>query len=92
MTVCSGATGGYGRGGTTIGGVFITGNDPIGDDLLSNEEKHADQWAIFDAPYGGLPVFPIYYFTAELVSGGCGNNPFEQWAGLDDGNYPKGPC
>jgi hypothetical protein len=75
MAMCTGMTGGYGRGGTTVGSAFLTGNDPITEPLLSHEEKHTDQYAIF----GGFVLFPILYGLEEWRSGGCGANLFEQW-------------
>ena len=43
--VSAGLRGGYARGGTTVGGVFLTGNPRPGPALLRHEAVHADQWA-----------------------------------------------
>ncbi len=86
MNVCTGASGGYGRGGMTIGSVYITGN--LTDERrLRHEEKHADQYAAF----GGFVGFPIAYGLAEWLIGKEGDNPFEKAAGLEDGCYVYRP-
>lgn len=52
MQVCSGAKGGYGRGGTTIGDTYITGSK-TGHDCISHENRHRDlQWRRFGWNFG----------------------------------------
>lgn len=70
----------YGRGGTTIGGVYLTGNNPIYHtrQRIRHELKHVRQWRRY-----GL-TFPVRYFWQ-------GQNPhrnvYERQAGLRDGGY-----
>ncbi|TQC41621.1 hypothetical protein EEB14_53645 [Rhodococcus sp. WS4] len=77
--VCSGMRGGYARGGTTIGGAFLTGRKPARS-LLRHEAVHADQWAT----YGW--TFALRYLCEELRHPEAGNR-FEIAAGLVDGGY-----
>ena len=81
LLVASGMRGGFGRGGTTIGGVFLTRRDP-GPALLRHEAVHADQWARH-----GL-TFPVRYGLEELRHRGS-RNRFEVEAGLEDGGYER---
>ncbi|WP_439591443.1 Fe-S oxidoreductase [Microbacterium sp.] len=68
----------YGRGGTCVGGCFLTGDGAITPRLLQHEAVHKRQWQ----RYGFL--MPVLYLLA-------GRNPlrnrFEIAAGLEDGNY-----
>jgi RHS repeat-associated protein len=82
ITVCSGMRGGYGRGGTTVGSVFMTGGRT---DYASirHEAKHANQWSWF----GGGLAFTVAYGIEEYRSGGGRRNRFERQAGLRDGCY-----
>jgi len=73
--------GGYARGGTTIGNVYLTGGSSPSKRLLRHETKHADQWALLG------PLFPFFYGLAELIGRGPKRNLFERWAGLEDGGY-----
>ena len=75
--VCSGMRGGYARGGTTIGGAFLTGRDPARA-LVRHEAVHADQWAT----YGW--TFALRYLSEELRHRGA-RNRFEIAAGLAAG-------
>jgi hypothetical protein len=86
ITVCSGAHGGYSRGGTTIGSVFVTGDKPDAQ-TIRHEAKHANQWSWF----GGWLAFPVAYGIDEWASGGGSHNHFEQQAGLQDGCYRYRP-
>lgn len=67
----------FGRGGTTIGGVYLT-RSLLTEEVLRHETVHMKQWRKY-----GL-VFPLLYMAA-------GRNPltnrFEQEAGLADGGY-----
>jgi RHS repeat-associated protein len=86
IRVCSGARGGFNRGGTTYGSVFVTGARSPDARLIRHEAKHANQWSWF----GGGPAFPIAYGLDEYVfSGGGSHNHFEQQAGLRDGCYGR---
>ncbi|MFC9360958.1 hypothetical protein ACFTZB_30835 [Rhodococcus sp. NPDC057014] len=79
LFVCSGMRGGYARGGTTIGGAFLTGKEPARS-LLRHEAVHADQWAT----YGW--TFALRYLFEESRRRGA-RNRFEIAAGLADGGY-----
>ncbi|WP_072951205.1 hypothetical protein [Rhodococcus koreensis] len=79
LFVCSGMRGGYARGGTTIGGAFLTGREPARS-LLRHEAVHADQWAT----YGW--AFALRYLFEESRRRGA-RNRFEIAAGLADGGY-----
>src|SRR5690606_4275183 len=59
LYVVTGMRGGYARGGTTVGGVFLTGAPPSRR-LLRHEAVHADQWARY-----GLG-FALRYWWEEL--------------------------
>jgi len=80
--VCTGATFGYGRGGTTYGNTYVTGSLPADktqrENLLKHEYVHSQQWATY-----GL-AFPALYFGAG--SNAC-TNRFERQAGLANGGY-----
>jgi hypothetical protein len=79
MFVCSGMQGGYARGGTTVGGAFLTGREPARP-LVRHEAVHADQWAT----YGW--TFALRYLCEEARHPGA-RNRFEIAAGLADGGY-----
>jgi hypothetical protein len=79
---CGGMVGGYAKGGTTYGGVWLYG-DLATPQRLRHEAKHATQWAVF------TPIlFPALYLAAELAGGrDPRRNVFEIWADLADGGY-----
>ncbi|MCD5420485.1 hypothetical protein LRS71_13090 [Rhodococcus pyridinivorans] len=79
LFVCSGMRGGFARGGTTVGGVFLTRRPPTRA-LLRHESVHADQWARY-----GIG-FAVRYLREELRNPGS-RNRFEIEAGLADGGY-----
>ncbi|UYP17847.1 hypothetical protein OED52_14355 [Rhodococcus sp. Z13] len=81
LFVCSGMRGGFARGGTTLGGVFLTSALPSRR-LLRHEAVHADQWARY-----GLG-FAVRYLREELRNPGA-RNSFEIEAGLADGGYRR---
>lgn len=81
LFVATGMRGGFGRGGTTVGGVFLTRREP-GARLLRHEAVHAEQWARH-----GL-TFPFRYGREELRHRGA-RNRFEVEAGLEDGGYRR---
>jgi hypothetical protein len=84
MQVCTGvSSSGYWGGGTTWGSTFFTGSS-FDSRTLTHEEKHADQWALF-----GL-AFPIMYGLTSIFWRDE-HNPFEKWAGLEDGCYAPRP-
>jgi hypothetical protein len=84
LYVCAGLRWGFARGGTTIGGVFLTGRWPPAA-LLRHEAIHADQWARFG------PGFAVRYLFEEIRNPGS-RNRFEIEAGLANGGYiPAGP-
>lgn len=85
MYVCSGMRAGYARGGTAVGGVFLTGAVPARR-LLRHEAVHVDQWARY-----GLG-FAMRYWWEEVRNPGA-RNRFEIEAGLADGGYraPRRP-
>lgn len=72
----------HNRGGTQYGNVFITHEIIVTESRRRHEAKHADQSAIL----GGGPLFPLLYGGAEVFWPGR-QNPFERWAGLEDGGY-----
>ncbi|MEV0946020.1 hypothetical protein [Rhodococcus sp. NPDC049939] len=77
--LCCEMRGGYARGGTTIGGAFLTGWVPQRS-LVRHEAVHADQWA----EYGW--TFAVRYLIEEFRHRGP-RNRFEIAAGLADGGY-----
>lgn len=81
VIVASGMRGGFARGGTTIGGVYLTGSS-TSRAVLRHESVHADQWA----RYGFS--FAARYLVEELRRGGV-RNRFEIEAGLRDGGYER---
>lgn len=69
----------FGRGGTTIGGVYLT-RDNDGDDVIEHEAEHKRQWRHY-----GLPFIVLY-----LAAGGpAATNRFEVAAGLELGGYVR---
>ncbi|MCJ0890591.1 MULTISPECIES: hypothetical protein [unclassified Rhodococcus (in: high G+C Gram-positive bacteria)] len=77
--VCTGLRGGFGRGGTTFGGAYLTKGNTARR-VLRHESVHADQWARF-----GL-TFPFRYLAEEARHRGPANK-YEREAGLADGGY-----
>ena len=79
LFVAAGMRGGFGRGGTTIGGVYLTRrNTSVA--VLRHEAVHADQWARY-----GLS-FAVRYLVEELRNPGAANR-YEIEEGLADGGY-----
>ncbi|WP_371828428.1 MULTISPECIES: hypothetical protein [Nocardiaceae] len=79
LFVCTGLRGGFGRGGTTFGGAYLTKGNTARR-VLRHEAVHADQWANF-----GL-TFPFRYLAEEARHRGPANK-YEIEAGLADGGY-----
>lgn len=77
--VATGMRGGFARGGTTIGGVFLTRKPPTRA-IARHEAVHADQWARYGAG------FAWRYLVEEVRNPGA-RNRFEIEAGLADGGY-----
>lgn len=69
----------FGRGGTMVGGVYLT-RDTISDAVLRHEAVHRAQWRRY-----GL-VFPLLYFAEGLDAQ---RNRFEIEAGLEAGGYRR---
>lgn len=82
LFVCSGMRAGYARGGTCIGGAFLTGSADPPDRMLRHEAVHAEQWRTFGV------TFPFRYLREEMRNPGK-RNRFEIEAGLEDGGYTK---
>ncbi len=78
MVVASGCPGwAFGRGGTTIGGVYLT-RDNVTRGVLEHEAVHRQQWKTY-----GLAFIPLY-----LAAGAdARRNRFEVEAGLEKGGY-----
>lgn len=76
----------------TVGDVVLTPEDAAfllrRPRLLAHEGRHSWQYAACL----GLPMLPLYGLAAcwsYLRGGDFGvHNPFERWAGLEDGGYP----
>lgn len=69
----------YGRGGTTIGAIYLT-TDNDSDDVLAHEAEHKQQWKHY-----GLPFILLYVAAgAPAVT-----NRFEVAAGLELGGYVR---
>lgn len=67
----------YGRGGTTIGAIYLT-TDNTGPDVLAHEAVHVEQWRRH-----GLAFIPLYLAAGvDPLS-----NRFEIEAGLERGGY-----
>ncbi|WP_188546127.1 hypothetical protein [Rhodococcoides trifolii] len=79
LFVCENMRRGFARGGTCVGGAFLTGGVPSRA-LLQHESVHADQWARH-----GLS-FVVRYLVEESRHRGSANR-FEIEAGLHDGGY-----
>lgn len=79
LFVATGMHGGFGRGGTTIGGVYLTHHN-VSAAVLRHEAVHADQWARY-----GL-LFAVRYLVEEVRHRGP-TNRYEIEAGLADGGY-----
>ena len=71
----------YGRGGTTVGGVYLT-TDNVTPASLEHEEVHRRQWQRF-----GLMLLPLYYASGRDPL----KNHFEIDADLVKGGYVKAP-
>jgi hypothetical protein len=67
----------FGRGGTTIGAVYLT-SDKVGRGVLQHEDVHREQWKRY-----GL-AFPLLYLAAGADPH---TNRFEVEAGLARGGY-----
>lgn len=71
--------GSYGRGGTTIGAIYLT-TDNDGDDVLAHEAEHKAQWKRY-----GLWFIPLYIAAGTDAT----TNRFEVGAGLELGGYVR---
>jgi len=71
----------FGRGGTTIGGVFLTSR-VVEDRVIAHERVHQAQWRRF-----GLAFIPLYFAAGRDPL----RNRFEIEAGLEAGGYLPGP-
>jgi hypothetical protein len=69
----------FGRGGTTIGAVFLT-HDRVSADVLEHEAVHRAQWKRY-----GLAFIPLYIAAGVPAR----TNRFEVEAGLTKGGYTK---
>lgn len=69
----------FGRGGTTIGAVFLT-RDAVSDDVLDHEAVHKAQWKRY-----GLAFIPLYVAAGSPPL----TNRFEVEAGLAKGGYVR---
>ncbi|HWM34459.1 MAG TPA: hypothetical protein VNR36_09515 [Pseudolysinimonas sp.] len=67
----------YGRGGTTIGAIYLT-TDNDADDVLEHEAEHKAQWKRY-----GLWFIPLYVAAGSEAR----TNRFEVAAGLELGGY-----
>jgi hypothetical protein len=67
----------FGRGGTTIGAVFLTKNN-VTPDVLEHEAVHRAQWRKY-----GLAFIPLYLAAGQDAT----KNRFEIEAGLKKGGY-----
>ena len=72
----------YGRGGTTIGNVWLFG-ELGGERRRRHEVRHADQYALL----GTVPFLALYGLNALVTRNLPHRNVFERWAGLADGGY-----
>jgi hypothetical protein len=68
----------FGRGGTTIGAIYLT-RDNDGPGVLAHERVHATQWRRY-----GLAFIPLYVAAGARPA----TNRFEVEAGLAAGGYP----
>ena len=69
----------YGRGGTTIGAIYLT-TDNVADSVLEHEAVHKAQWKRY-----GLAFVPLYFAAGSPAR----TNRFEVEAGLEKGGYVK---
>jgi hypothetical protein len=69
----------YGRGGTTIGAIYLT-TDNTGDDVLEHEAIHRAQWKKY-----GLTFIWLYIAAGSPAL----TNRFEVEAGLEKGGYVR---
>lgn len=67
----------FGRGGTTIGAVYLTSNN-VADSVLEHEAVHRAQWRRY-----GLAFIPLYLMAGQDAR----RNRFEIEAGLEKGGY-----
>ncbi|MGV8884154.1 MAG: hypothetical protein ACOH1T_01015 [Microbacteriaceae bacterium] len=67
----------FGRGGTTIGAVFLT-NNALSPNVLEHEAVHRAQWKKY-----GLAFIPLYVAAGAVAQ----TNRFEVEAGLEKGGY-----
>jgi len=67
----------FGRGGTTVGGVFLTSR-VVDAEVMAHEARHRAQWKRF-----GLAFIPLYLAAGRDPL----RNRFEIEAGLEDGGY-----
>jgi hypothetical protein len=67
----------FGRGGTTIGAVYLT-SGLVNDAVLRHEAVHRAQWRRY-----GLAFVPLYVAAGPIAQ----TNRFEREAGLRDGGY-----
>jgi len=67
----------FGRGGTTIGAVYLT-RDGLSADVLEHEAVHRAQWKRY-----GLAFIPLYIAAGPVAR----TNRFEVEAGLSKGGY-----
>jgi len=69
----------YGRGGTTIGAIYLTTAN-TGDAVLEHEAVHVAQWRRY-----GLAFIPLYIAAGSVAA----TNRFEVEAGLERGGYAR---
>src|SRR5690606_166351 len=69
----------FGRGGTTIGAVYLT-NDAHSPEILEHEAVHRAQWKRY-----GLALIPLYVAAGQDGA----KNRFEIEAGLEKGGYVR---
>lgn len=69
----------FGRGGTTIGAVFLT-HDALAPEVLEHEARHRAQWRRY-----GLALLPLYLAAGQDAH----TNRFEIEAGLESGGYTR---
>jgi hypothetical protein len=69
----------FGRGGTTIGAIYLT-NDNDSDDVIEHEAEHRAQWKRY-----GLWFIPLYVAAGTDAT----TNRFEVGAGLELGGYVR---
>jgi hypothetical protein len=71
----------FGRGGTTIGAIYLT-RDNVTDGVLDHEAVHKAQWKKY-----GLAFIPLYIAAGSPAL----TNRFEIEAGLERGGYLRRP-